>query len=99
MSKPVVKYTPVEGARIEVGFSAVVIPHDHASYLVVNGEYAYTSRVIEVREGGEFETINSVYQLADPDKLASEEAEAAALAAATVKQAQEKTAETVATAE
>lgn len=93
MSKPVVKYTPVEGARIEVGISAVVIPHNHESYLVTNGEMAYTSRILEVREGGEFETLNTVYQLADPEQLKADAEAAAALAAATVTKAKKKAVE------
>lgn len=62
--KPVVRYKPVGGTEIEVGYRARVIPLDHPSPLIDNGYYASTSPVLSYDpETGNFETQNTRYVL------------------------------------
>ena len=50
-------FTPVK-----IGERAVVVPVDHTSHFVRNGEAAITSRVVAIDETtGTFETANSIY--------------------------------------
>lgn len=47
---------------VKVGQSAFVIPLNHTSEWVSNNKIAQTSDVIFIREGGVFETLNSIYK-------------------------------------
>lgn len=58
--KPVVHYTPELGDYIEIGRSATIFGvQDHPNLGAM--DTVYTSRVIDIREDGEFETENTIY--------------------------------------
>ena len=60
-SKQVVHY--IDLIRCEVGLRATLIPVDHPSNLVVNGERSITSMVLSYdRETGIIETMNTIYK-------------------------------------
>ena len=61
--KQVVKYTSVQFTKEDViGGIAIVVPVDHPSYRVVNGQEAFTTNIVAYDETtGIFETLNTVY--------------------------------------
>jgi hypothetical protein len=60
--KPIVQYKAVEGVTdLVVGSSAFVVPLDHVSSIVVNGQPVWTSTIKYVGEDGYFETQNTRY--------------------------------------
>lgn len=60
--KQVVFYKSDVLPTLEVGKRAVVIPLNHTSEWVSNNKIAQTSAVVAIREGGVFETLNSIYK-------------------------------------
>lgn len=62
MSKPVVRYVPVDWVcDLIVGWRADVIPVDHPR-VHLNGAWTITSKIVSVEEGtGNFETKNTKY--------------------------------------
>lgn len=71
-TKAVVHYRSA-GRSIIVGHSALVYPVDHMSPLVSNTTIAHTSRVIAIRENGEFETLNSIYKPVKENRSSTKE--------------------------
>lgn len=47
---------------VKVGQRAIVYPLNHPSEWVSNGSAALTTPVVAIREGGIFETLNSIYK-------------------------------------
>lgn len=62
MAKAIVHYIPSRNDRIVLGESAIIEhPIDHTSPYVSNASPIFTSQVVRVNLGGEFETRNSIY--------------------------------------
>ncbi len=60
--KQVVFYKSDVLPDVKVGQSAFVIPLNHTSIWVSSNQIAQTSEVVAIREGGVFETLNSIYK-------------------------------------
>jgi hypothetical protein len=64
--KPIVQYKHIDYVtNLVVGQRTYVVPIDHTSSLVVNGEPALVSRIMYVGEGGYFETMSTRYVRVD----------------------------------
>lgn len=61
MNKQVVHYTPHPMDYIVLGDRAKIIPLDHPSVYVDNGDTCYTTKVERLEGNGEFETKNTKY--------------------------------------
>lgn len=64
MEKKIVRYSAVLINPVK-GRSAIVLPVDHPdTERVSNRDFARTSKVVEVRDNGEFETLYTIYRRA-----------------------------------